>query len=220
MSSTFALLKDYFAILGVKPSADFSEIKQAYRKLAMRYHPDKHKHDPEKTTLYEQIREAYEILTEPARRDEYLQERWRLKAQGIKLDENIISNEIILKRAIALGQRLRFSDPLRISEEKIRQQFNHVLSDEAIRVLNIQQDVELNSMVASVLLDSLNTFPLSVCREQCANIEQIALTDEHIHKRMQELLKKKTTDQYWDKYKFLLVLAVTMLICLLIAYLS
>jgi curved DNA-binding protein CbpA len=213
-------LKDYYAILGISPTADTAEIKQAYRKLAMRYHPDKHDHEPEKIILYEQIREAYEILTEPVKRNEYLQERWRLKAQGLKLKEEIISGDIILKKVIELNQQLRFADPARLNETKIRHQFNTILSDEMIGILEKQNDNELNLAIFSILIDTLKPLPLSVCTETANQIDTISFIDYGLKKRMDEIIKKKQEAQFWEKRKIWIVIAITILICLFIGYLS
>jgi len=213
-------LKDYFGILGVKPSADHSEIKQAYRKLAMNYHPDKHDHDSEKTILYNQIREAYETLTEPAKRNEYLQERWRLKAQGIKLNEEIISGDVILKKVIELNQQLRFADPIRINESRIRHQLNTILSDEMIGILKNQNDNDLNFAIFSILIDALKPLPLSVCSEISVQLKELPFVEEALMKKLEKIIKEKKNAQYWESKKIWIVLLITILICLFIASVS
>ncbi len=212
-------MKDYFAILGVKPSADNSEIKQAYRKLAMNYHPDKHQQDPEKTILYDQIREAYETLTEPAKRDEYLKERWRQKAAGIKFEDDLISGDVILKKAIELNQQLRYADPDRLNESRVRNQFNQVISDEMIAILVRQNDHELNSTVVSILIDTLKPLSLALCTELIPQIIKIP-TDDHSIKRCTEILKQKRELLFWEKRKIWIVLLLTIALCLAIAFLS
>ena len=61
-------LKDYYKILEVETSADLLEIKKAYRKLALQYHPDKNHNDPYATAQFSAIKEAYEVLTNPAKK--------------------------------------------------------------------------------------------------------------------------------------------------------
>ena len=54
--------RDFYAILGVKKNASTKEIKKAYRKLAMQYHPDKNPDDPEASIKFQDIGAAYEVL--------------------------------------------------------------------------------------------------------------------------------------------------------------
>lgn len=63
-------MKDYYAILGVSPSATESEIKSAFRKLAVRYHPDKNP-SAEAKPLFHDINEAYDVLGDSAKRALY-----------------------------------------------------------------------------------------------------------------------------------------------------
>ena len=63
--------KDYYKILGVEKSASDGEIKKKYRKLAMKYHPDKTKGDKASEEKFKKISEAYAVLSDPEKRKEY-----------------------------------------------------------------------------------------------------------------------------------------------------
>jgi len=63
--------KDYYKILGVSKSAGQDEIKKAYRKLAVKYHPDKNAGNREAEEKFKEIGEAYEVLRDPEKRKKY-----------------------------------------------------------------------------------------------------------------------------------------------------
>jgi molecular chaperone DnaJ len=63
--------KDYYEMLGVSKTADEKEIKKAYRKLAMKYHPDKNPGDKEAEEKFKEINEAYEVLSDADKRKIY-----------------------------------------------------------------------------------------------------------------------------------------------------
>lgn len=74
--------KDYYATLGVEPSAGEAEIKTAYRRLARKYHPDVSK-EPGAEEKFKAVNEAYEALRDPQKRAAYDQ----LRAQGYRPGE-------------------------------------------------------------------------------------------------------------------------------------
>ena len=63
--------KDYYEILGITKSASAEEIKKAYRKMALKYHPDKNPDDKEAETKFKEAAEAYEVLSNPEKKSRY-----------------------------------------------------------------------------------------------------------------------------------------------------
>jgi len=63
--------RDFYEILGVSKSASKEEIKKAYRKLAIKYHPDKNPDDKQAEESFKEAAEAYEILSDPNKRARY-----------------------------------------------------------------------------------------------------------------------------------------------------
>lgn len=63
--------KDYYKILGVDKSSGADEIKKAYRKLAMKYHPDRNKGNKDAEERFKAISEAYAVLSDPEKRKQY-----------------------------------------------------------------------------------------------------------------------------------------------------
>lgn len=65
------MAEDYYKALGVERSATAAEIKKAYRKLALKYHPDKNKGDAKMEERFKKINEAYAVLGDPEKRKQY-----------------------------------------------------------------------------------------------------------------------------------------------------
>ena len=63
--------RDYYEVLGVSKDASDNEIKIAYRKLAIKYHPDRNPGDEEAEAKFKEAAEAYDVLHDPQKRQQY-----------------------------------------------------------------------------------------------------------------------------------------------------
>ncbi|UDN36679.1 molecular chaperone DnaJ [Proteus sp. NMG38-2] len=63
--------RDFYEVLGLSKNADEKEIKRAYKRLAMKYHPDRNQGDKESESKFKEIKEAYEILSDAQKRAAY-----------------------------------------------------------------------------------------------------------------------------------------------------
>jgi molecular chaperone DnaJ len=72
--------RDYYDVLGVSKNAATDELKKAYRKMAIKYHPDKNPDDKESEEKFKEAAEAYEVLSDPQKRAKY--DRYGHQAQG------------------------------------------------------------------------------------------------------------------------------------------
>src|SRR3989440_10046399 len=66
-----AIKRDYYEVLGVGRGATAEELKRAYRKLALQYHPDRNNGDPQAEARFKEINEAYEVLSDQSKRQRY-----------------------------------------------------------------------------------------------------------------------------------------------------
>jgi curved DNA-binding protein len=76
--------KDYYSILGISKTASQEEIKQAFRKLARKYHPDVNPGNKQAEAKFKEINEAYEVLSDPDKRKKYDQygQYWKQVGEG------------------------------------------------------------------------------------------------------------------------------------------
>ena len=63
--------RDYYEVLGVSKSTDEKEIKKAYRRVAMKFHPDRNPDDPDADHKFKEATEAYDVLMDPEKRAAY-----------------------------------------------------------------------------------------------------------------------------------------------------
>ena len=84
------MAKDYYQLLGITPSASGDEIKKAYRRMALKVHPDVNMDNPEAAEQFKAVIEAYGVLIDPRKRQEY--DRHQAAFDPGRVFEDIFSN--------------------------------------------------------------------------------------------------------------------------------
>jgi hypothetical protein len=215
---SFAALKDYYAILKVPPAATVPEIKQAYRKLVMIYHPDKNNDDPYALLRFNEIKEAYEVLINPRKKELYLQERWLKKAGGQKIGEVLITAPNILKKSLELNKQVAAMDIHRMNYKGMANRMAALLNDEAIDILLQQKETDVHASIIATVVQSIQHFPSAAAKPVADQLLKLAVNlpawQKHIHLQIQQKVKQEK----WRWLNPLLIFLLTLALCALIWY--
>lgn len=211
------MLKDYYRILEVSPQSTPLEIKKSFRRLAMLYHPDKHDEDKIASAQYREIQEAYDTLTDPYKKEAYLQQRWYEQSMGRKLSGTApLTSSTILRDALSLEKYISTLDPFRIDKEGLLQYIQKLLSDDAIEILLTENEQGIISNITGILLQSGKVFTLSQAEKLALLLDKINKKNSAESFAIQQYLALKTKESNRDRWKIPVILIVTILLCLLI----
>ena len=212
-------LADHYKILEVEPSATLDEIRKAYRRLAHRFHPDKTNSDPYALAQFNAIKEAYEVLTNPQRKEKYLQQRWYQKSTGSKKSAEVLTPVSLLKQALELDKYVAGLDVHRMDKAGLLGFINEILSPATSAVLNSFQDLSINNEIVLTILRTarpLNYNQVVLLRE---NINKVA-TDEVTREKINHYYRVREKMHKWERIRIWVILAITLLITFAIFLLS
>ena len=210
-------LKDYYSILGVLPGAKNDEIKRAYRKLALVHHPDRNRDDPYAVAYFHEVREAYETLIDPVRKDHYLQQRWYAQSMGKKFAEmRPLTPETILVDAIQLNKYVHTLNVFRIDKEGLAAYINNLLNPETISMLQEYESTETKREISKLILESLNPLELTQLTPIAEKLKKLSVNDPEIMHLINQRTKQKNSTEKIKRYEIPAMLVITALICLLI----
>lgn len=209
-------IKDYFSILELEASASVTDIKKAYRRLALQLHPDKAGNDPYAAARFAEIKEAYEVLTDPGKRDYYLQQRWYNQAAGIRRTEQTVTPATMILQALELERHVARLDEFRMDREGLKVYILDLIADDRLEKLKAFNDKEsLQTFVRSVIRSSrhLNT---PQATQVVAQLQKTISGDSLLEKETADFLDHSRQKKNREKYTVVLVLLLTILLCLLI----
>lgn len=209
-------LKDYYSILAVETSANLTEIKKAYRKLAQQYHPDKNNNDPYASAHFTAIKEAYEVLTNPAKKEYYLQQRWYNQSIGKRKSQDIITPVTILMQVVELEKYVSTLDVFRMNKKGLEEYILGLLPDSTIDVLKNFNDPDINRQIATMVIKAMNPLPPGYSGAIMIQLKKLAAGDEKNEIIVAEYIQKKAKKNRREKYSLLLILVITLFLCAII----
>jgi molecular chaperone DnaJ len=212
-------LKDYYRILELEPSATLSEIKTAYRKLAMQYHPDKKLNDPGAAAQFTEIKEAYEVLSNPIKKEYYLQQRWYNLSSGKKKFSQPVTPVSVLQQMLELDRYVSTLDIHRLDKQGLFEYLSGILPDEAIEKLNSFNDPTINKEIAGIFINCSHPLPPHLLNPLANRIMKIVLDRETIQ-NINQYMENQRLAYRWEKYRPILILLIVLLLSLLIYFIG
>jgi len=214
------MLKDYYKILKIPPNATLPEIKKAYHNLAMLYHPDKNFNDPSATAQFSDIKEAYEVLTNPSKKETYLQERWYNQSIGKKRTAEPITPFSVLSLSLEVEKYVSTLDTHRMNKEGLANYIGELISSETIRQVKQFNQKDITRQIVITILSAMRPLPLKLAMSVSRKLEDLADNDEETLQRISSFLSKLKRSFLWNRYKIMVMILFTILICLLIFFIS
>jgi curved DNA-binding protein CbpA len=210
--------KDHYKTLGISPQATIPEIKQAYRQLAMIHHPDKNPGDAYAISRFNEIREAYEVLTTPQKKDIYLQQRWYDQSIGRGSRDMEITPVNLLRQSLDLERYVSRIDVHRMDHEGLFAYIQSMLSSEKIDKIKGFNEPDVERQIVSTLVQTMKPLKFSFACKLIPALKKFAGNDTIASGQIDVFLKKRKRNLFWEKYKLVVVVIVCILLCLLIFY--
>ena len=213
------MLKDYYQILQIQPHSTLAEIKQAFRRLALIYHPDKNPNDKYAEAQFNEIKEAYEVLTSPVKKENYLQQRWYNQSIGKRRTAKTITPVSILKLVLELEQYVSRLDVHRMNKEGLSDYIDELISAGTIENLKQFNELEINRQIITSTLSAMRSLPIKLLGKLPERLEILADDQTSLH-RIKSFLKNRKKVFLWERYKVAVIILFTICICLVIYFTS
>lgn len=223
--------RDYYVVLNVQPQALPEEIKTSYRKLALQYHPDRTGGDVRAEALFKEINEAYGVLSNLQKREEYNSLRNAYNArpvtnnaskpnytQNTQRTKPPVTGKTILFQSTHLRGVVENANPFAINTDHLFAKIESIISDAHIYILLNENKRVITSRVLHEILISCKPLPQNYFNAITPRLYRLAGNDAIMRNAVQQAIKQKKQDFFWQKYKFWWVLIVTLIICLLIYF--
>lgn len=206
---------NYYQVLNVGSNATVEEIKKAYRKLALQYHPDVSGDDLAASAKFQLVKTAYDVLSNSKARQAYHYKHFYTNYKS----PPIISANGIAMKAEELAKFAAVLDPYRLDYEGLFNQIYQLINANNLEMLLQSKDKPL---IKSVILNLTNCAQL-LPFDKLFTVHQtlLSLADKDVemidYTNKKSVLKRRL--HYWDEYKFLLALAITLVLCVVFFFL-
>lgn len=208
-------LQNWYAVLSVPPTASEQEIRQAYRKLAHQYHPDKNPGNDHTVIHFQLIKEAYEVLSNPVRRSAY--DRLVYLGNPVKdMSEIYHTSAELTAAASRLYQQVMRENQFFINRDWLMAACMELLSTKNRKLLRHNADESEKKAFLNTLFQLAHFLTYRQNRILANNWQQISMGNAALESQTAHYLKRRRNEHLWDKYKIWLAITIGIAIMLLI----
>ena len=205
-------LKDHYRTLGVPSSAAAEDIRKAFRRLAMEHHPDRNGDNPFAAGHFRELKEAYSVLGDPAKRSRYDEERWLAGMTGRAERKGGITAAWVLEETERLHKHMQRIDTYRMSHDALQKYVLLLLADEYMAVL---RGTDKTGEFIGKVMDCVAKLKLSLMPPIADRLKLLAGTDMQLIAGIDAMLRERMDKEQQQKlfpWLILLIIAVTGLI--------
>ncbi|MDE3236337.1 MAG: J domain-containing protein [Bacteroidota bacterium] len=206
--------QNYYNILQVSSTASTEEIKKAYRRLAMQFHPDKAGDNEATTEHFKKIKEAYEVLADPKRRQEY---HYRF-FHGAYVQQKTVTIHTIEKECKELYALIEAIGYDRIDYDLLQFQLQEILSDKNTQIILQSGKSTYALNIFKNLLQCCSALPFKQYVSVHSRLLQLTANNKEQLQQLQTFFKHKKRNAFFDQYKLLLAMIIAIIICMLIYF--
>ncbi len=209
-------LKDYYKILEISSTASPVDIKKAYRRLALKYHPDKNFGNELYEAKFKEISEAYNILSDTTKRKDYnFQRNNQSQSYSKRKTYSPTTPQTILNQAIEFRKKVAVLDQHRMNKGALYEQIQILLSRQNIHLLQENNDPQLNKRIIEDIMFCSRFLPFVHVERICFQLTALAGPDNYMYQTIYNFSKQIRIQSYWNRYKIIAALIVALLFCLL-----
>lgn len=210
-----AQLKDHYKVLGIAPQATESEIKKAFRKLALKYHPDKATGNIHATHYFREVQEAYTILSNPRAKRQYDNERW-LAGMTTRVQEHKgATAEWILQEAVKLNSHMSTVDAWRMSHSSLYDYVMQLLDDNNMTVLLDDDHRSIRESVVEQVLSATKSLKLQYMHPIAERLSKLADGKDDLLIDIYVAERESKRQARWDRAMPYFIIGITLVLALL-----
>jgi len=213
-------LKDYYKTLGIPPAASALQVKKSFRQLALQHHPDKNPDNATAAATFREIQEAYEILSDPGKREEYNYKRWYNRTLKKQFNSGPVNAADVLAEYARLYNYVRTANTMAIDYDGLSYHIRQLLSDNNIALLQQAEDTGIAGRAIEKLLLPVSALPYKYIEPIAELLRRVAGNDHVLLEKIAFFTRQHLQKSNWQKYRVVLVVLVTLLLCWLIYWVS
>jgi hypothetical protein len=214
--------KDYYKILELNSTASQEEIKKSYRRLALKYHPDKNFGDKSSEARFKEIQEAYEMLSDVSERSNYdldyqkyngkSNPKDNVRSEAKKETANDILHAYLMRfRSIREAVEKLDQDQQKVNQEALYKKLNDLLDKNCIEFFLSLGDVNVNTQIINDVFISCRPLAFPYVENLSIKLSKLAGTDNETILKIHAFIKQRKIKSYWDKYKAIVALFIFIL---------
>ena len=225
--------KDYYKILEINSTATQADIKKSYRKLALKYHPDKNFGDKISEAKFKEIKEAYEILSVETRKQNFdydynkfygsqtkqnTSQNYRSKDEQVHQEAPPVTPHTFLELFHQMHRKVFLSGSTKdLDKQKFYNRLKESLNEKCISFLNYHDDVKTNRQIIKELLQCCDLIETTQVKDLSTTLVKIAATDNETIQKIHDYIKERNRK---DKKRSIIVLSLIFALILLFLYLN